>query len=112
MRNQARLFTLNANGETIKVQDFRWVEQAMEAAAAAARELGEEIEEDEWCDTQIGYEAMTGKGREHMDETGEYPERYWQILGIDENGQDCEVESEHHEVNQEDYYEPAATEIK
>jgi len=91
--NRARLFTLDKNGDPITVEDFPWVEWAMNAAHEAAGEAGSM---DEWCDTQIGYEWMTKAGRAHMDETGEYPERYWQIVGIADTGEDTEIEDEHH----------------
>jgi hypothetical protein len=94
MRNRARLFTLDTNGDPLKVEDFQWVEDAMNAAHEAAGEAGSM---DEWCDTQIGYEWMTKAGREHLTETGDYPERYWQITGINaETGEDQEVEDEDH----------------
>ena len=92
--NRARLYTLNKDGDPIKVEDFEWVEWAMNAAHEAANEAGSMAE---WNDTQIGYEWMTKAGREHLTETGEYPEQYFQIVGIDSrNNEDCEIEDEMH----------------
>lgn len=89
MSNRARLFTLDTNGDTVKTEDFPFIEDAMAAAEAAGGAPGE------WGDTQIGYEWMTEAGRETLNDTGEYPERYWQILGLDD-GEEVEVCDEHH----------------
>jgi hypothetical protein len=91
MNNRARLFTLDSKGETISTKDFPWVEDAMEEAS---REAGEEL--GNWGDTQIGYEAMTKAAGDKLTETGEYPDRFWQILGLDKDGNEDEIAAEYH----------------
>jgi hypothetical protein len=90
---RARLYTLDKNGDTLSVRDYEWVEYAMNAAT---EEAGDPASQAEWGDTQIGYEYISRAGREHLDKTGEYPAKYWQINGIQENGEDEEVLDEHH----------------
>jgi hypothetical protein len=84
------LFTLDSNGDVAELEVFPFVEDAMEAAEIAA---GEKLE---WGDTQLGYEAIPLAGQAALHERGEYPNRYWQILGIDENGEDRDIENEDH----------------
>lgn len=85
--NTARLFILDKNGDPIEVKNFTTVTEAMAHAEAL---MGEKPEY--WNDTQIGYEAMTRAEYAKLDETGEYPDRYFQITGIDpETNEDCEV---------------------
>jgi len=84
------LLTLDANGDCIENKLFPFVEDAMEAANTQA---GETLE---WGECGIGYEAIPESGQKALHERGEYPARYFQIIGYDEVYGDVEILEEHH----------------
>lgn len=82
---KARLFILASNGDPIEVLDFDTTAKAKAHAEMLQPELV-------WGDARIGLEAMTEAEAQHLDKTGEYPERYFQITGIDPNtNEDAEL---------------------
>ena len=90
--NRTTLFVLDSNGDPLEVLRFPFVEDAM---AAAKEKAGEPLTE--WGDTALGYEALPESGLQALHEKGEYPSRYFQILGYDEEtGEDREVDEDDH----------------